>query len=43
MIDLLSRIPNPQKATSYDGRINAQEGQNSVKCAGEFAIPPRKQ
>jgi hypothetical protein len=36
MIDLLSRIPNAQKATSYDeGRINAQEGREQRQVCGQ--------
>jgi hypothetical protein len=39
MIDPLSRIPNAQKATSYDeGRINADEGENNVEVASTIAI-----
>jgi hypothetical protein len=38
MISPFSRIPNAQKATSYDeGRINAQEGENNVNFAGNAA------
>jgi hypothetical protein len=40
MIDLLSRISNAQKATSYDGRIMRMKGEDSAKCAGKSAIPP---
>jgi hypothetical protein len=36
MIDLLSRIPNAQKATSYYGGINAQEGK-PIQPAGKAA------
>jgi hypothetical protein len=38
MIDPLSRIPNAQKATSYDeGKINAQEGREQRQLAGNAA------
>jgi hypothetical protein len=37
MIYPLSRIPNAQKATSYDeGRMNALEGENNVYFAGKL-------
>ena len=36
MIDLLSRIPNAQKATSYDEeRINAHEGREQRQLCGQ--------
>jgi hypothetical protein len=41
MIDLLSRIPKAQKATSYGWKNKcASKGENSAKCAGKSALPP---
>jgi hypothetical protein len=43
MIDPLSRIPNAQKATSYDEEKSMRKkGENSVNRAGKSAIPPDK-
>jgi hypothetical protein len=42
MIDLLSRIPNAQKATSYDGRINAQEGREQRQACGQICYSARQ-
>jgi hypothetical protein len=41
MIDPLSRIPNAQKATSYDeGRINAQEGREQHQASAGKSCDP---
>jgi len=43
MIDPLSRIPNAQKATSYDeGRINAQEGREQRQPCGQICYSARR-
>jgi hypothetical protein len=43
MIGLLSRIPNAQKATSYDeGWINAQEGRQQYRVGEQNCDPPDK-
>jgi hypothetical protein len=42
MIDLLSGISNAQKATSYDGRINAQEGREQRQVCGQICYSARR-
>jgi hypothetical protein len=42
MIDLLSRIPNAQKATSYDGRIKAQKGREQRQVCGQVCYSTRR-
>src|ERR1700687_344000 len=43
MIDPLSRMPNAQKATSYDeGRINAQEGREQLQVCGQICYSARQ-
>src|ERR1035438_9185659 len=43
MIGLLSRIPNAQKATSYDeGRLNAREGRQQYRVGDQNCDPPDK-
>jgi hypothetical protein len=43
MIGLLSRIPNAQKATSYDeGSLNAREGRQQYRVGEQNRDPPDK-
>jgi hypothetical protein len=43
MIGLLSRVPNAQKATSYEkGRMNAQEGPEQRQVCGQICYSARQ-